>query len=96
MILSYLFPGPFKLNGVPLRRVNQQYVIATSTRLDISKVNVPANLNDVYFRRDKKALRKQRQQQEGEIFASVKGGYTLSDTRKKDQVCISQLNLIFY
>jgi large subunit ribosomal protein L6e len=80
-----LVTGPFKLNGVPLRRVNQQYVIATSTRLDISKVNVSASLNDAYFRRDKKALRKQRQQQEGEIFASVKGGYALTDTRKKDQ-----------
>ncbi|CAL8129849.1 unnamed protein product [Orchesella dallaii] len=80
-----LVTGPFKLNGIPLRRVNQQYVIATSTRLDLSKVKVPENLNDTYFRRDKKALRKQRQQQEGEIFASVKGGYTLSETRKKDQ-----------
>jgi len=80
-----LVTGPFKLNGVPLRRVNQQYVIATSTRLDISKVKVPETLNDVYFRRDKKALRKQRQKQEGEIYAAAKGGYTLTDTRKKDQ-----------
>jgi len=80
-----LVTGPFKINGVPLRRVNQQYVIATSTRLDISKVKVPDTLNDTYFRRDKKALRKQRQQQEGEIFASVMGGYTLSENRKKDQ-----------
>jgi len=78
--------GPFKLNGVPLRRVNQQYVIATSTRLDLSKVNAPETLNDTYFRRDKKAIRKERQQQEGDIFASAKGEYTLSETRKKDQV----------
>lgn len=47
---------------------------------------MPETLTDVYFRRDKKALRKQRQKQEGEIYATVKGGYTLSDTRKKDQV----------
>jgi len=85
-----LVTGPFKINGVPLRRVNQQYVIATSTRLDISKVKVPETLNDTYFRRDKKTLRKQRQQQEGEIFASAKSSYVVTDTRKKDQVDVDK------
>jgi len=46
-----LVTGPFKVNGVPIRRVNQAYVIATSTKLDIGSVEVDAKLNDSYFAR---------------------------------------------
>jgi len=80
-----LVTGPFKINAVPLRRVNQQYVIATSMKLDISKVNVDAKFNDLYFRRDKRSQNKTRKQQEGNIFASDKTLYQVSDARKGDQ-----------
>ncbi|KAF8663425.1 hypothetical protein AX16_000995 [Volvariella volvacea WC 439] len=44
-----LVTGPYKLNGVPLRRVNQAYVIATSTKVDLSGFQVDAKINDAYF-----------------------------------------------
>lgn len=34
-----LVTGPFKINGVPLRRVNARYVIATSLRVDLTGVD---------------------------------------------------------
>eukprot|EP01006_Ploeotia_vitrea_P030983 TRINITY_DN63308_c0_g1_i1.p1 TRINITY_DN63308_c0_g1~~TRINITY_DN63308_c0_g1_i1.p1 ORF type:complete len:251 (-),score=142.88 TRINITY_DN63308_c0_g1_i1:168-836(-) len=43
-----LISGPFKVNGVPLRRVNQAYVIATSTKVDVSKVDVK-DIDDKFF-----------------------------------------------
>lgn len=45
-----LVTGPHKINGVPLRRVNQSTVIPTSTKVDISGVKFD-NINDDYFRR---------------------------------------------
>jgi len=49
-----LVTGPYVWNGVPIRRVNPAYVIATSTKVDIGKVKLPENMNDDYFRRPAK------------------------------------------
>lgn len=46
--------GPYGVNGVPLRRVNQRYVIATSTKVDLTGVDVAA-IDDAFFARGKKA-----------------------------------------
>jgi len=34
-----LVTGPFKINGVPLRRVNSRYVIATSQKIDLKGID---------------------------------------------------------
>ncbi|KAJ9144883.1 60S ribosomal protein L6 [Coniochaeta hoffmannii] len=34
-----LVTGPFKINGVPLRRVNARYVIATSQKVDLAGID---------------------------------------------------------
>merc|ERR1711924_580060 len=53
-----LITGPHKVNGVPLRRVPQSYVIATQTKVDISGVMVPAEVNDELFKKPKQAKKK--------------------------------------
>lgn len=60
--------GPFKVNGVPLRRVNQAYVIATSTKVDISCVDVE-KFDDKYFTKERK---KKQKKGEGEFFEAEK------------------------
>ncbi|CAL1165732.1 unnamed protein product [Cladocopium goreaui] len=44
--------GPFALNGVPLKRVNQRYCIATSTKVDVSGADCKS-ITDAYFGREK-------------------------------------------
>ena len=48
MLISFV--GPYSLNGVPLRRVNQRYVIATSTSVALDgKIRVnPSSSLDVF------------------------------------------------
>ena len=43
--------GPYTCNGVPLRRVNQKYVIATSTKVPLNGVDV-SKIDDAFFARE--------------------------------------------
>jgi len=83
-----LVTGPFKLNGCPLRRINQIYVIATSKKLDVSKLNLPENLNDSFFNRVK--AKKQKPAQGSEIFETKKEQYKVNDERKAAQLNVDK------
>merc|ERR1712038_1773215 len=68
-----LVTGPYKVNGVPLRRVPQSYVIATQTKIDISAVN--ADIDAGMFKRQKKA------KAASEMFEESAEGYSVSEER---------------
>ena len=68
-----LVTGPFKVNGVPMRRCTASAVIATSATVDISAVKVPDHVDDSYFKRAAAA----KKTEEG-IFESKAEAYTVS------------------
>jgi large subunit ribosomal protein L6e len=76
-----LVTGPQKLNGVSLRRVNQIYVIATSTKLDLSSAKFD-KLDDKFFKR----VRSAKKNAEKDIFDSNKQKPQLSDERRQSQL----------
>jgi len=82
-----LVTGPYKVNRVPVRRVHQHFVIATSTRLNVEKVEIPANIDDAYFRRIRQ---KRPKKAEGDIFAKKKKSYKPSAQRKADQITVDK------
>ena len=47
---NLLVTGPYAVNGVPLKRVNPAYVIATSTKVSLEGVN--AHIDDTFFKRE--------------------------------------------
>jgi len=82
-----LVTGPYSVNGVPLRRVNQRYVIATSTKVDASKVD-SKKFEDQYFARDKKAKKAKKAGEDGFFAEEQKGKEKTSAERKADQKAV--------
>ena len=62
-----LVTGPFKINGVPLKRVNQVYTITTSTKVDLNGVDA-SKVDDSVFKKERKA----KSAQEEKFFAESK------------------------
>jgi large subunit ribosomal protein L6e len=79
-----LVTGPYKINGVPLRRVNQAYVIATSTRLDVSKVDVK-NVTDAFFAKERKTKKDGAKKSADEFFAKDEKKKVVTSARKTAQ-----------
>merc|ERR1712093_666318 len=75
-----LISGPYAVNGVPLRRVPQSYVIATQTKVDISGVKVPAEVNDDFFKKEQTKKKKT-----DEVFDQKEKESTIDESRKAIQ-----------
>lgn len=71
----------FRLNGVPLRRVSQAYVIATSTKVELGSISIPESVNDAYFAKSKAA----KGSKEGEFFGEGKEKKAFPEEKKSEQ-----------
>lgn len=83
---TLLVTGPYNVNGVPIRRVNQSYTIVTSTVVDISGVKIPDHIDDAYFAREESEEKKD----EDQYFTTEKKETVVSDKRKADQAALDK------
>lgn len=80
-----LVTGPFCINGIPMKRVDQRFVIATSTTVDISGTDL-AKFDDAYFKQQSKsaeaegALEDEKEEKKVEV----------TDERKADQKAVDK------
>ncbi|CAF9935944.1 MAG: hypothetical protein HETSPECPRED_009956 [Heterodermia speciosa] len=95
-----LITGPFKINGVPLRRVNARYVIATSFKVDLKGIDgkaVEKVGEEGYFSRERKqdkkgeeAFFKQGEKPEKKQVASTRA----SDQKAVDKAILSNIKQV--
>ncbi len=78
---TLLVTGPFKINGVPLKRVNSRYVIATSTKVSIDALNIDS-IDAKFFEREES---KKSKSGEAEFFNDEKETKTISEDKIKIQ-----------
>jgi len=90
---TILVTGPFKINGVPLRRINPAYVIATSTKIDLASASDLSleKFDEAYFKVKKEKKGKSTEQEffgEGEKKAKSIPESRTSDQRTVDKSLI--------
>lgn len=83
---TLLVSGPFKVNGVPLRRVNARYVIATSTKIDVSSLDL-AKFNAAYFAREKT---NKKSKSEKDFFGEGAAKKEIKSERVEDQKVVDK------
>ena len=85
-----LVTGPYKYNGVPLKRVNAAYVLPTNTKLELGEV--AKNVDDKFFERVKIERKKEEdffednEKKKGRITEDKKKLQTEVDTEVKKAV----------
>lgn len=74
---TILVTGPFKINGVPLRRINPAYVIATSTKVELPSGLSLDKFDEAYFKVKKEKKGKSTEQ---EFFGEGEKVYLLNNS----------------
>merc|ERR1712137_271994 len=78
-----LVTGPYAVNGVPLRRVNQKFCIATSLKVDFKGGDFD-KVNDEYFKRASDAASKKKKG-DSSVFAESGDKSGMSAEKKSGQ-----------
>merc|ERR1719267_367731 len=80
-----LVTGPYQVNGVPLKRVNQRFCIATSTKVKVDAKQAES-VTDKFFARE--AGEKKKKTEEGFFAAEKDEKAPLSDEKKAQQKAV--------
>ncbi|OMH78741.1 60S ribosomal protein L6-3 [Zancudomyces culisetae] len=92
-----LVTGPYAVNGIPVRRVNQAYVIATSTKVDVSSVKVSEKFNDQYFARETEEKSKDAEQKffgEGAEAKKTLPAHKAADQKELDAQLVKAISAV--
>lgn len=87
---TLLVSGPFKVNGVPLRRVNSRYVIATSTKISVDGLDL-AKFESSYFAKEKTTKKKSEKDFFGEGEKKEVKAERVEDQKTVDKFLITEI-----